>query len=246
MRAEEYTIQPMGEKAILIDFEPEISEKMLKKVLLIKDVLEDYFIKEKVEVITTYHSLLINYHLTIENVYWEVSALKNLLMEVKIGKKQQSHIFHIPVCYDPAFGWDLQLMAQEKQMPVSRIIELHLQPVYTVYFVGFLPGFLYLGGLENELHFPRKNEPRPEVPKGAVGIGENQTGIYPKSSPGGWQILGKTPLEIFDKKEDPPCQISAGDRIKFYRVIMDEYEEILEQVSEGKFQLKKEIYEGRD
>ncbi len=246
MKLSNYTIQPMGEKAILIEFEAEISEKMLEKVLSLKEVLENFFIKEKVEVINTYHSLLIIYPFTIEDVYIKVSALKDLLDKANIGKKHKSYLFHVPVCYDPAFGWDLEYISKAKDLPVEQIIKLHLQPIYTVHFVGFLPGFLYLGGLEKALQISRKKEPRLEVPKGAVGIGENQTGIYPKTSPGGWQILGRTPLEIFDKNEDPPCKISAGDRIKFYTIDLQEYEVIQEQISTGEFQLKKEIYEGQD
>ncbi|MCM4160218.1 5-oxoprolinase subunit PxpB [Antarcticibacterium flavum] len=241
-----YTIKPMGEKAILLEFEAEISEKMLEKVLSLKNVLENFFIKERVEVINTYHSLLIIYPFTIEDVYEKISALKELLDRANIGKKHESDLFHIPVCYDPSFGWDLEFISEAKGLPFEEIINLHLQPIYTVYFVGFLPGFLYLGGLEKALQFSRKKEPRLEVPKGAVGIGENQTGIYPKTSPGGWQILGRAPVEIFDKNENPPCEISAGDKIKFYPIDLQEYEVVREQISAGKFQLKKEIYEGQD
>ncbi|HSI69874.1 MAG TPA: 5-oxoprolinase subunit PxpB [Gillisia sp.] len=244
MSVQNFTIQPMGEKAILINFEPEISEKMLEKVLIAKNFLENCFIKEKIEVINTFHSLLINYSYTIEDVYKEILTIKRVLNETKIGINLHNLLFHIPVCYDPVFGWDLELLAEEKKLSVNEIIELHVEPIYTVYFIGFLPGFLYLGGLKNELHFPRKNEPRIEVPKGAVGIGENQTGIYPNSSPGGWQIIGSSPVNIFDKKGNPPCAISAGDKVKFYAVDKERYEEIREAVSGGIFQLKKEKYEG--
>lgn len=244
MITENFSIQPMGEKAILINFEPGISENMLKKVLQNKNILENNLIKEKVEVINTYHSLLINYHSTIENVYKEILTIKRLLKETKIGKKPHTFMFHIPVCYDAGFGWDLEMLAEEKKLSVNKIIELHMEPIYTVYFIGFLPGFLYLGGLKNELHFPRRNEPRIEVPKGAIGIGENQTGIYPNSSPGGWQILGNSPVNIFDKRCDPPSEISGGDKVKFYSVDKEDYEEIREAVSRGIFRLKKEIYGG--
>lgn len=246
MIAENFTIQPMGERAILINFEPEISEIMLEKVLLAKNILENLLVKEKVEVINTYHSLLINYPFTIENVYERILTIKRALKETKIGKKEQTFLFHLPVCYDPSFGWDLELLSEEKNLSIKQVIELHLQQVYTVYFIGFLPGFLYLGGLEKELHFPRKNEPRLEVPKGAVGIGGNQTGIYPNSSPGGWQIIGNSPVKIFDENREPACEISAGDRVKFYAVALEEYKEIQEAVSRGNFQVKKEVYERED
>src|SRR5690606_21098903 len=96
-------------------------------------------------------------------------------------------------------------------VPVEEIISRHLSSIYTVYFIGFLPGFLYLGGLDKTLQIARKKSPRKRVEKGAVGIGENQTGIYPKDSPGGWQIIGNSPIEILDKNRLPPCPISPGD-----------------------------------
>src|SRR5690606_12317203 len=156
----------------------------------------------------TYASLLIFYHAIIEDVYSEVLGIKLLLEGANIVKKTASDIFHIPICYDPKFAIDLDLISQSKNIGVDKIITLHSAPIYTVYFIGFLPGFLYLGGLDEGLHISRKSSPRNRIEKGAVGIGENQTGIYPKSSPGGWQIIGNSPIEIFDKNSSPPCLIS--------------------------------------
>ncbi len=235
---------PLGERSILIELEPEISPKTLKKILYYKNVLEDHYIKEKVEVINTYNSLLINYISTIENLYNEVLVVKGLLKEPKIIKKADSRLFHIPVCYDEKFGLDLRLIGDKNQLKINEIISLHSTPVYTIYFIGFLPGFLYLGGLDSKLFFPRKNIPRTEVLKGAVGIGEKQTGIYPKMSPGGWQIIGNSPASFFDKNTVPPSNFSAGDKVKFYPISMEEHQEILEQVDRGKFQLKQEKYHG--
>jgi len=139
---------------------------------------------------------------------------------------------------------DLKLISREKNLSLDQIIRLHTQPIYTVYFIGFLPGFLYLGGLDKKLQISRKIHPRMEVQKGAVGIGENQTGIYPKSSPGGWQIIGNSPVPLFDKNRLPPCEISAGDKVKFYQVSKSEFLKISEEIKEGKFQFKKVDYEG--
>jgi inhibitor of KinA len=107
-----------------------------------------------------------------------------------------------------------------------------------------LPGFLYLGGLDERLVISRKETPRMEVQKGAVGIGENQTGIYPKTSPGGWQIIGNSPVTFFDKYADPPCVILPGDKVKFYSISKNEFNEISEDDKRGKFQLKNEKYHG--
>lgn len=236
-------IVPMGERAILIKFKPEISPERLQEVLFYKNKLEKDCIKEKVEIINTYNSLLINYLYPIEDAYSEFSRIKTLLRDAKVGKKINSTLFHIPVCYDNEFGLDLQMLSEEKNMSVDEIISLHTKPIYQVYFHGFLPGFLYLGGLHKKLYFPRKKSPRKSVEKGAVGIGENQTGIYPKSSPGGWQILGKTPIELFDKNLENPSPFSAGDLLKFYPVSLEEFNSIRSDIDAGTFQLKTQDYE---
>ena len=237
-------IRAMGERAILIEFEPEISENTLETVLFHKNEIEDHYSKVKVEVINTYNSLLVYYDYTIENVYGEVLALKGLFQGTKITKKTIVQLYNIPVCYDAEFGLDLKLISRKKKLSLDQIIRLHTQPIYTVYFIGFLPGFLYLGGLDKKLQISRKTQPRMEVQKGAVGIGENQTGIYPKTSPGGWQIIGNSPVPIFDKSKVPPCEISAGDKVKFYQVSKSEFLKISEEINEGKFQFKKGDYEG--
>ncbi|MGY5850571.1 5-oxoprolinase subunit PxpB [Salegentibacter sp. F14] len=236
-------ISVMGERAVLVQFEPEIDENLLEKLLFYKNKLEELYDEVKVEVINTYNSLLINYMFAIEDVYGEVSALKRLFDEAKITKLTNRRIFHLPVCYDREFGWDLEEISRQKELTESQVIELHTAPLYTVYFIGFLPGFLYLGGLDENLHISRKKQPRLKIEKGAVGIGENQTGIYPKSSPGGWQILGNCPVNFFDKNSNPPCEISPGDKVRFYSVSKEEFNAISQRVSQGKFQLKKENYE---
>jgi KipI family sensor histidine kinase inhibitor len=232
----------MGERSILIQFEPEIGEKLLERILLYKESIQQDIVKVKGEIINTYNSLLINYMYPIEDVYEEFSALEKLFGKINIEKKFIPHLFHVPVCYDPEFGPDLDLISEEKNLTKKEIIRLHSSPVYTVYFIGFLPGFLYLGGLDERLQISRKNEPRLEVQKGAVGIGEKQTGIYPQNSPGGWQIIGNSPIQVFDIKSDPPCQISAGDKLKFFPVTRKEYVLISKEISSGNYELKKEIY----
>jgi len=237
-------IRPMGDRAILIDFKQIIDKNLLKTVLNYKEILEIELVEEKVEVINTYCSLLIIYSYTIENIYDAVLAVKACINSANIVKNTHSKLYHVPVCYDAEFGMDLDLISKEKNISIPEIIQLHTAPIYTVYFLGFLPGFLYLGGLDEKLKISRKETPRLKVEKGAVGIGENQTGIYPKTSPGGWQIIGNSPLNFFDKNTNPPCVILPGDKVKFYSISKKDYLEILEEVEEEKFQLKSEIYHG--
>ena len=237
-------ISRMGERAILLQFEPEISEKVLKKVLAYQKILQEKILKEGVEVISTYNSLLITYNTAIEITYDGFLQLKEELERAKIQDNFRSHLFHIPVCYDQKFGIDLQEISIAKELQIKEIIRLHSTALYTVYFTGFLPGFLYLGGLPEELCFSRREHPRIEVPKGAVGIGEKQTGIYPQKSPGGWNIIGNSPVPLFDPFLDPPCEIKAGDKIRFYEVSLEEHQEILEVVEKGEFKFRKEEYDG--
>lgn len=237
-------IRPMGERAILIEFAPETDEDLLDRLLSVKELILEKTVKPKIEIITSFSSLLVVYHDNIEDVYSEISALEKLIGEVNIKKRIQKQLFHIPVCYEEEFALDLDYLAEVKKMNESQIIALHSAPVYTVYFIGFLPGFLYLGGLDEKLTIPRRNEPRLRVKKGAVGIGQNQTGIYPQESPGGWQIIGNSPVPLFDKSSNSPCEISAGDKIKFYSVNMDEYDRIQREVEQKTFNFRKEIYEG--
>ena len=237
-------ISQLGDNAILIQFEKIISEKVLDEVLFYKNLIQQLYVKQKVEVINTYNSILINYFVTIEDVYSDLKAVKEVFQQNNNTKNIDSRVFEIPVCYDLDFGIDLELISKEKSIEISEIISLHTQPEYRVYFMGFLPGFLYLGGLDKKLQISRKSQPRMKIEKGAVGIGENQTGIYPKVSPGGWQIIGNCPVDFFDKNSEIPTQISAGDYIKFKSVEKEEYEQIKEQVKNGNFQLKKQEQNG--
>jgi inhibitor of KinA len=148
-------------------------------------------------------------------------------------------IWEIPVCYDVEFGIDLPFLSAEKKLSIKELISIHSNAIYTVYGIGFLPGFLYLGGLSEKLHHPRRDTPRLEVPKGAVAIGGNQTGIYPQISPGGWQIIGKTPISVFDAKRELPCLIKPGDEIKFKSISKDEFDIIKLDFSAEIYELKK-------
>ncbi len=124
-------------------------------------------------------------------------------------------IWEVPVCYEPDFAPDLVQLAEFKQMTLSQLIEIHASPIYRIHFFGFLPGFFYLNGLPEILHTPRKSIPNRSVPKGSVAIGGSQTGIYPGESPGGWHLIGRTPLPLFNPRNIPPVWGKPGERIKF-------------------------------
>jgi len=235
------TYKPFGNRAILIEWPIEIDEKILKDILEFKNCILKNSIKVIVDVINTYNSLTIIYGTTIENIYNEFLTLKRLYVNQDTQKKLKSKLWKIPVCYDEKFGLDLQEISIKKKLSKSQIIELHKEPKYIVYFIGFLPGFLYLGGLDSRLHFSRKPNPRLSVEKGAVGIGGLQTGIYPQQSSGGWNIIGNSPINFFDRKNKQPCFAKAGDKIQFVPITIDKHKEILNLVAYKRYKVESEV-----
>lgn len=150
-------------------------------------------------------------------------ACKNFLS--KDIESDNFKTYEIPVCYDK-FGIDLDYIAKQTNLKVEEIINIHSDTIYTLHFIGFLPGFLYLGNVDKRIQTPRHEQPRAKVEQGSVGIAENQTGVYPMSSPGGWQIVGRTPLDIFDAEKDKPSPFQPGDQIKFKPISLSKFENI--------------------
>lgn len=237
----ELTYRPFSERSILIEWPQEISESILEDVLLFKKSISNSSIKSILQINNSYNSLLISYSITIDNVNDEILTLKSHYLNRKVTKKSTTTLFKIPVCYHEEFGLDLVDISEERKMPIPKIIQLHSQPFYTVFFIGFLPGFLYLGGLDEQLCFPRKKSPRLQIKKGAVAIGGEQTGIYPNASPGGWNIIGNTPIDLFFPKKKEPCFAKSGDKIKFMPISRVEYDDIVLKVEQGIYVIESEV-----
>ncbi|MFK7748026.1 MAG: 5-oxoprolinase subunit PxpB, partial [Kordia sp.] len=231
--------KPYGTNGLLLTWEAEMTSKVLDAVLEYHQKIINFNIKVLLDVIQSNNSLLVIY----DNLKMDCKTLQHLLERLFSsisGKFQSSTRFcwEVPVCYDASFGIDLEEIAQKNELSIAEIITLHTSPKYQVFAIGFLPGFLYLGGLDKRLHIDRKSTPRLEVKKGAVGIGGIQTGIYPKSSPGGWQILGNSPLNFFDVSSEKPCFAKAGDFIKFVSISLEEYHTISTAISNRNYTLK--------
>ena len=241
MSSFELTYKPLGDRSVLVEWPAKIDKKILDDVLNFKNSLKNYYIKQSVQINSSYSSLLISYNIGIENIYNEILTLKSLYNTRKNLNKRALKHWEIPVCYDVEFGIDLEEISSANKLSKTEIIERHFKAVYTVYFIGFLPGFLYLGGLDKKLHFPRKSAPRLMVKKGAVGIGGNQTGIYPNESPGGWNIIGNSPLNFFDINKEEPCFAKAGDTIRFFNVGLKDYLQIKDEVDKGIYQIKNRL-----
>ena len=234
------TYKPFGERAILIEWDAKIDEKILNDILLFKEKI----IQEQLDLSDTivgYNSLTLLFKNRILDFRQQTSVLKEIYQKESLHKKEDNYLWEIPVCYDSTFGWDLEDLAHQKKLSISEIIELHTASLYTVFFIGFLPGFPYLSGLNEKLFMDRKPNPRLKVPKGAVGIGGKQTGIYPQETPGGWNIIGKTPIQLFDVSKQTPCFLKSGDQIKFNPISIDQYSEIEHRITKGNYELNKSL-----
>jgi inhibitor of KinA len=140
--------------------------------------------------------------------------------------RSRSQTVEIPVCYDPEFALDIDDVAQHANISPSEVIRLHSAAEYRVACIGFVPGFPFLAGLPKKLATPRRHVPRKEIPPGSVGIGGAQTGIYPLRSPGGWNLIGRTPLCLFDPEKNPPTLLRAGEHVRFRKITRDEFESL--------------------
>ena len=235
------TYKSFGVKAILIEWKPIISEEILTDILSFKSKIESNSKVDFDDFVIGYNSLTIQYKKEYVSFSEEVLRLKEIYQSKIEVKKTTNYLWTIPVCYDEQFGIDLDEVSIRSELSVKEIIQLHSDKIYTVFFIGFLPGFLYLGGLNEKLHFDRKPNPRLKVDKGSVAIGGKQTGIYPFNSPGGWNIIGKTPIDFFDVKIHNPCFAKAGDCIQFKPISKEEFYQIEHKIAQKEYQLSKTL-----
>ncbi|PQB07984.1 allophanate hydrolase [Polaribacter filamentus] len=233
--------KPFGAKAILIEWKAIIEEATLKDILEFKDKINSQKSESYLDFSVGYNSLTIIFKDIILDFNQEVEKLKLIYTLNSTIKPVQKFLWEIPVCYDLEFGIDLEEMSKSLNLEISEIIKMHSEGIYTVFFIGFLPGFLYLGGLNSKLFFDRKPNPRLNVEVGSVGIGGEQTGVYPVNSAGGWNIIGKAPISFFDLEASNPCFAKSGDQIKFSAITKKEFLELENVVSKKTYQLFKTV-----
>lgn len=154
------------------------------------------------------------------------SCINDLLSRLDSSSEPPPRIVEIPVCYGGEFGGDLEFVASHTKLPPQEVIEIHSSAHYLVHMIGFAPGFPYLGGISSRIAAPRRSSPRLKIPAGSVGIAGDQTGIYPLETPGGWQLIGRTPLALFRPEHDPPSLLQAGDIVRFRPITPEEFREI--------------------
>jgi inhibitor of KinA len=216
-----------GDKGLLVEFGAAINPEINRKVRHIFLSLEKMPISGVTEVIPTYRSLLIYYdpfQISVERLKREILDRENKLDQWEIPPPET---VEIPVAYGDDFGPDLEFVAQHNELTPEEVVEIHTSGTYLIYMLGFTPGFPFLGGLSEKIFTPRRETPRMVVPAGSVGIAKNQTGIYPIDSPGGWQLIGKTPIRLYDPNRSPPILLKAGNYLKFKRISTKEFQEIV-------------------
>lgn len=213
-----------GDSGLTIDLRGESIEESSRRVRTILTSLDSEPPDWMIDAVPAAASLLILFDplkVTSEEVREHVRRLRG-----NVQPSRPTHRHRVPVLYGGESGPDLESVAEAAGITVEEVIRLHSSVEYTVYFLGFLPGFPYLGPLPPLLHCPRLNTPRSRVPAGSVGIADDRTGIYPQSSPGGWRLIGVTPVHLFNPIADPPALVSPGDLVTFYAVDEGEYEDL--------------------
>ncbi|MGW7976004.1 5-oxoprolinase subunit PxpB [Staphylococcus xylosus] len=231
----------INEQTIMIYFEAQINHHIFNKVQQIRQ----YIINQKhpaiIDIVPSYRAIMLSIDIAQCDVNQVVEELKLDQLDNKLeahtsrGAKQ----INIPVFYGREYGQDLSEVASYNNLSEEEVVQLHTENTYLIYMLGFMPGFPFLGGLNPQLHTPRRQEPRTSIPAGSVGIANNQTGLYPMESPGGWQIIGRTPIRVFDINRSPMCLYNSGDTIKFYSIDEETFKHIQQSQLQDDFEISK-------
>lgn len=230
-------VMPAGDSALVVEFGNEINEAVNEKVHALAKKIRQENIPGITEMIPTFRSLLVSYDM-LQISYSKLSVMLSVLSrELEMNQAAHHRIVKIPCCYGARFGADLTDMERLTGFSREEIIELHSSVDYKIYMLGFLPGFVYLGGLDKRLEVPRLDTPRVRIGKGAVGIGGNQTGIYPMDSPGGWRLIGGTPVDLYDPEREDPVLLRAGEYIRFVPISIMDYYDIRQEILKGTYSL---------
>lgn len=234
------SIRQFGPHAVLVEWPNRVEEAILEDILRFVQYLgKNHLDRTEWELIPVYNSLT----LICKDTVLDFDVVKQQLLKWYAGIGESTlmdrYLWRLPVCYDKEFGIDLEEVSQQLGMTVPDIIAMHSKAVYTVYGIGFLPGFMYLGGVPEKLEVARKSVPRTKVIKGSVGLAGKQTGIYPQDSPGGWNLIGRCSVPLFDIKKESPSLVKVGDKIQFYPISMAEYQLHIIESEVGIYKIEK-------
>lgn len=225
-----------GDCAVCVEFGNEISPEINKKIRAFKIAIEKSGIPGIVETVPTYRSLLVHYRPEVIGFQELTGKFEELMGSLSNIQIPPPTVIEIPVLYGGEMGPDIENVAAHNGKTVEEVIKIHTSKEYLIYMLGFIAGFPYLGGMSKEIATPRLKSPRVKIDGGSVGIAGEQTGVYPVDSPGGWQLIGRTPLKLYDADREKPVLLEAGQYIKFRSVTAEEYRKIEKQVADGTYQ----------
>lgn len=218
------TMAPLGDSAVIVRFGQEISLPIHHRIQAFTYRLQHNPFAGMIEFVPAFTTVTVYYD-PMEATYLKVCSHLQASLAGSADEAGAGHrTVEIPVCYGGDFGPDLEFVARHNGITDEEVIRIHSGAAYLVYMIGFAPGFAYMGGMSGKIAAPRKPTPRLSIPPGSVGIAGGQTGIYPISTPGGWQLIGRTPLQLFRPEDNPPSLLQAGDSIRFRPISLQEYE----------------------
>jgi KipI family sensor histidine kinase inhibitor len=227
---------PAGDKALAVELGDSITPEINRKVRDLLVAIESQGIPGLVDLVPSYRSLLVYYdplRLSLPELEDRLTALEQNLDQAAL---KAPRVVEIPTLYGGEHGPDIGQVAKHNGLTPEEVIRIHSGAEYLVYMMGFTPGFPYMGGMSERIATPRLQTPRTAIPAGSVGIAEQQTGVYPIESPGGWQLIGRTPVRLFDPQRDPPVVVAVGDYIRFIPIAEEAYHDIQQQVRTGSYQ----------
>ncbi|MGH2552224.1 MAG: 5-oxoprolinase subunit PxpB [Chitinophagaceae bacterium] len=227
-----YRIFFLGDAAITVEYSNYIDESINREVMARFHELRQYPLPGMTDAVPAYSSITIHFDvMALKKMIpklkpafeWMKQLLEERLQQPLPQYSEEKNLVKIPVCFDEDFATDIEQLARAKKISVEKVIQIYTAKIYKVYMLGFLPGFPYMGEVDDLISFPRKPQPV-QITEGSVGIAGKQTGIYPVSSPGGWNIIGRSPLKLFDAVKEDPAFLKAGDLVQFFTISKNEFE----------------------
>jgi KipI family sensor histidine kinase inhibitor len=227
-------IRSFGDTGFSVEFGEGIDRGVNAMVMALHGALSDARPAGLVETIPSFRALLVQYD-PLSTTRADLEAHVRGLLDGLKPQQRAGRLWRLPVCYAAAFAPDLAEVADRCKVTPDEVVAIHTGGRYFVYMLGFMPGLAYMGGLDAKLHLPRRSSPRTKVPQGSVAIAESMTTIYPWESPGGWHLLGRTPLRLFDAARAEPILLAAGDEVTYEAVSADDYAVMQRQAEDGSF-----------
>lgn len=219
-----FSFSPLGDQAIVIELGHDINEQTEQQVRKVAALLESRHPQWMTEYVPAFVTVAVFYDPCLAAYDRVKGELESLLAHLGADIPAEARLIEIPVCYGGEFGPDLAFVAQHNKLTPRQVIDIHTTGTYSVHMIGFAPGFPFIGGMSEKIATPRRNSPRVRIPERTVGIAGMQTGVYPIETPGGWQLIGRTPLRLFRPEDSIPTLLRAGDKVVFKEISEDDYD----------------------